>query len=178
MCRLQYPRNLRMSLWLKRINQSLLSVLIKVNWPPNIKAKASKLLTSHSLNYVFGHFDYANSRSTLQYWRKSLSFKGLPKKCGRPIKFPELDEDIFNAFIICRERHLPMSGSKLVEIANTIRNEHVENFKEQRSQLINLEGLGFRDDWMPQFKKRRHIQKRKITTAITKGLCYYLAKIT
>ena len=161
-----------------------------MNWPQKIKTKAFKLLANHSLNYVFGHFDYTVPKSTLQYWRRILRVKGGPKKSGRPLKFPDLDEDIFNAFILCREKYLPISDSKLVEIAPKVRDEHVEELKVQKNQATNLDikknfentikelkDMAFSDDWLRQFKKRRHVERRKITTNITKGLSYYKAKL-
>jgi len=91
------------------------------------------------------------------------------------LKFPELDEDIYNAFIICRENYLPTSDSKLVEIAKTVRNEHTEDLKEQRGKTANIEtkkmiennikelkGMAFSDGWIRRFKKRRHIRKERL----------------
>jgi len=149
-------------------------IRIEVNWPQKTKAKALKLLANHSLNYVFGHFDYY-SKMTLQYWRRVLREKGGPKKFGRPLKFPDLDQDIFSAFILYREKCLPVSDSKLVEIAKTLRNEYVDDLLRTKESTSNLEmkkkfettikelkDMAFSDGWLRQFKKRRHIERRKI----------------
>lgn len=145
------------------------------------------------MNFVFDYFNYKIPRSTLQYWKAALKNLGDQKKVGRPIKFPDIDEEIFDLFLEKRSRFFFVSDLILMQMAQGIRKKHLKLLQEEinnkngsrnssevallKKEKEALVKTKYAQGWVDKFKKRRNIVRRKVTGKVLKDFSYYENKI-
>jgi hypothetical protein len=138
-----------------------------INWKESFRANVSKLLGTMSVDDVHRHYRGKIPIRTLYFWKRWPSRR---KKSGRKPQCPELDDHLFEWFLLCRARQLPISNQDLKDKAIKIVKKYHERalMANDQDMVRRYANFGCSNGYIHKFKNRLKISRRRVSSLAKK----------
>jgi hypothetical protein len=138
----------------------------RVLWAENFRSKVSALFKEKTI--VFNLYGGKIPMRTLYFWKKSPS-KRL--KSGRKTPYEDMEDHLFEWFLIARARQIAIRDQDLAKKAEKISTQYstraLDSGDLEYAQLYAE--FKFSNGWLWRFKRRRKLTRRAVTTKIKRS---------
>jgi hypothetical protein len=137
----------------------------RVLWSENFRSRVSDLFKEKTVLDVFNLYGGKIPMRTLYFWKRSPSKRA---KCGRRTPYEDLEEHLFEWFLIARARKIAIRDQDLSKKAERIATQY--STKALAAGDLEYAQLyaefKFSNGWLWRFKRRKKMTRRAVSTLI------------